>query len=245
MQIFEVRTKLGTSTAAAIAASAKLREAINGNGHASFIVATGASQFDFLNVLTADTSIDWSKTTMFHLDEYIGISDTHPASFRKYLQERLVDIVQPKTVHFLNGEADDPQAECDRLNRIISQHTIDVAFVGIGENGHLAFNDPPADFKIKDPYIVVALDEACRLQQVGEGWFKDLSEVPTHAISMSIRQIMKSEAIICTVPDERKAEAVRNCLFGEISPMHPASILQNHPDCCIFLDAGSASLLQS
>lgn len=245
MQIFEVRTKLGTSTAAAIAASAKLREAINGNGHASFIVATGASQFDFLNVLTADTSIDWSKTTMFHLDEYIGISDTHPASFRKYLQERLVDIVQPKTVHFLNGEADDPQAECDRLNRIISQHTIDVAFVGIGENGHLAFNDPPADFEIKDPYIVVTLDEACRLQQVGEGWFKDLSEVPTHAISMSIRQIMKSEAIICTVPDERKAEAVRNCLFGEISPMHPASILQNHPDCCIFLDAGSASLLQS
>ncbi len=245
MEIFEVRTKLGTSTAAAMAASTKLQAAINTNGHASFIVATGASQFDFLNALTADSSIDWSKTTMFHLDEYIGISDTHPASFCKYLQERLVDIVQPKIVHFLNGEADDPQAECDRLNRIISQHTIDVAFVGIGENGHLAFNDPPADFETEEPYIVVALDEACRLQQVGEGWFKDLSEVPTHAISMSIRQIMKSEAIICTVPDERKAEAVRNCLFGEISSMHPASILQNHPDCSIFLDAGSASLLMS
>ncbi len=243
MNIYKAATKQETSEAAAHAASVKLREAISANGHANFIVATGASQFDFLNALTADTAIDWAKTTMFHLDEYIGLSETHPASFRKYLQERLVDVVQPGTVHFLRGETDDPQAECERLNRIIAQHPIDVAFVGIGENGHLAFNDPPADFETDASYIVVELDEACRLQQVGEGWFSGLAEVPTHAISMSIQQIMKAKAIICTVPDERKAAAVKNCLTGEITPMHPASILQNHPDCSVFLDAGSASLL--
>ena len=243
MKIFKADTKKETSEAAANAASMKLREAITANGHACFIVATGASQFDFLSALTVDASIDWTKTTMFHLDEYIGISDTHPASFCKYLQERLVDIVQPGTVHFLNGETNDPQSECERLNQIISQHQIDVAFVGIGENGHLAFNDPPTDFETEDPYIVVELDEACRLQQVGEGWFNGLDDVPTHAISMSIRQIMKAQTIICTVPDERKAEAVQNCLHGEITPMYPASILQEHPDCTVYLDAGSASLL--
>ncbi len=243
--IFRATTKLETSKAAAGAASTKLHEAIDTNGHANFIVATGASQFDFLGALTDDKAIDWKKTTMFHLDEYIGISDTHPASFRKYLQERFVDIVHPGTVHFLNGKVTDPQAECYRLNRIISQQQIDVAFVGIGENGHLAFNDPPADFEVEDPYIVVELDEACRQQQVGEGWFNGIEDVPTHAISMSIQQIMKAKTIICTVPDERKAEAVRNCLRGEITPMHPASILQRHPDCTVYLDGGSASLLTS
>ena len=243
MNIFTATTKRETSEAAAHVASTKLRDAITANGQASFIVATGASQFDFLASLTADETIDWDNTTMFHLDEYIGIPGTHPASFRKYLRERLVDIVQPGTVHFLDGEADAPQAECDRLNRIIEQHKVDVAFVGIGENGHLAFNDPPADFETEDPYILVELDEACRLQQVGEGWFTGLDAVPTQAISMSIRQIMKAKTIVCTVPDERKAEAVRNCLYGEITPMHPASILQTHPDCTVFLDAGSASLL--
>ena len=243
MNIFKATTKRETSEAAAHIASQKLREALTTNGHANFIVATGASQFDFLAALSSDETIDWDNTTMFHLDEYIGIPETHPASFRKYLRERLVDIVHPGTVHFLKGETDEPQAECDRLNQIISQHQIDVAFVGIGENGHLAFNDPPADFETEDPYILVELDEACRLQQVGEGWFKGLEEVPTQAISMSIRQIMKAETVVCTVPDERKAEAVRNCLHGEITPMHPASILQTHPDCSVFLDAGSASLL--
>ena len=243
MNIFKATTKQETSEAAAHVASRKLRAAIDANGHASFIVATGASQFDFLAALTADKTIDWDNTTMFHLDEYIGIPETHPASFRKYLRERLVNIVQPGTVHFLDGEVGEPQAECDRLNRIIAHHQIDVAFVGIGENGHLAFNDPPADFETEDPYILVELDEACRLQQVGEGWFTGLDAVPTQAISMSIHQIMKAQTIICTVPDERKAEAVRSCLHGEITPMHPASILQTHPDCTVFLDAGSASLL--
>ena len=243
MEIYKAETKKATSRVAALAASRKLQDAIICNGHASFIVATGASQFDFLNTLTADSNINWKKTTMFHLDEYIGIPETHPASFRKYLRERLVDIVHPGTVHFLNGDEKDTQSECDRLNSIISEQKIDVAFVGIGENGHLAFNDPPADFEIEDPYIVVELDEACRLQQVGEGWFNGLDDVPTHAISMSIHQIMKSEKIICTVPDQRKAAAVRDCLQGQISTMYPASILQKHPDCTVYLDSGSASLL--
>ncbi len=243
MNIFITDTKQATSKVAAFMASTTLKESIHTNGHAFFIVATGASQFDFLGALTDDKEIDWSKTTMFHLDEYYGISDTHPASFRKYLKERLVDIVHPGTVHFLHGEVDDPHAECNRLNQIISQCQIDVAFVGIGENGHLAFNDPPADFETEDPYIVVELDEDCRMQQVGEGWFNGLDDVPTHAISMSIRQIMKSKTIICTVPEERKAVAVQNCVSGGITQMHPASILQTHPDCTVFLDTGSASKL--
>lgn len=244
MEVFKKSTKKETSQAAALAAGKKLQNAISSKGHANFIVATGASQYDFLKALTEDGAINWKKTTMFHLDEYIGVTDTHPASFCRYLRERLVDKVKPGTVHFLNGEVEDSQSECSRLNSIISEHEIDVAFVGIGENGHLAFNDPPADFETENPYIVVELDKPCRLQQVGEGWFKCLDDVPTHAISMSINQIMKSETIICTVPDKRKAKAVRNCLQGEISPMHPASILQNHPDCHVFLDAGSASLLE-
>lgn len=243
MEVYIAATKIETSQAAARAASQKLQGSMRNKGNANFIVATGASQFDFLKGLTDDNDINWKKTTMFHLDEYIGIPETHPASFRKYLKDRFVEIVQPATVHFINGEAHDPQAECDRLNEIISDHLIDVAFVGIGENGHLAFNDPPADFETEDPYIVVELDESCRLQQVGEGWFNGLDDVPTHAISMSIKQIMKSEKIICTVPDKRKADAVRVCLQGEITPMHPASILQEHKDCTIYLDSGSSSLL--
>ena len=242
MEVHIAATKIETSQAAARAASQILQESIRNTGTANFIVATGASQFDFLKTLSDDSGIDWKKTTMFHLDEYIGIPDTHPASFRKYLKDRFVEIVQPKTVYFLNGDAPDPQAECDRINKVISDHRIDAAFVGIGENGHLAFNDPPADFETENPYIIVALDEKCRLQQVGEGWFNGLNDVPTHAISMSIKQIMKSEKIICTVPDKRKAEAVRACLQGEITPMHPASILQEHKDCTVYLDSGSSSL---
>jgi glucosamine-6-phosphate deaminase len=180
---------------------------------------------------------------MYHLDEYIGFSEAHPASFRRYLKERFVDVVQPGTVHFVLGEAADPAAECLRLNDIISQDIIDVAFVGIGENGHLAFNDPPADFDTEQPFIIVKLDDACRQQQLGEGWFGSLEEVPTTAISMSIQQIMKSKAIICTVPDERKARAVKQCFEGDVSPMHPASILRKHPKAFVYLDEPAASLL--
>ena len=229
--------------AAAKKAEELLKGAIAENGKATFVAATGASQFEFLETLTAAQSIDWSRTTMFHLDEYTGLSESHPASFRRYLKERLIDKVNPGEVYLIQGDKD-PQTECKRLNTIISGYSVDVAFVGIGENGHLAFNDPPADFEIEDPYIIVSLDERCRKQQFGEGWFKSLEDVPQQAISMSIRQIMKSKALICTVPDSRKAKAVKNCFEGEVSPMFPASILREHPRAFIYLDKYSSALLK-
>jgi glucosamine-6-phosphate deaminase len=237
------KTKAQCGAAAADRGAEILKQAIAAKGRASFIVATGASQFDFFQALTLKDGIEWQNTTMYHLDEYIGFTEEHPASFRRYLKERLVDAVHPGTVHFIRGEAADPAAECRRMNGIISQEQIDVAFVGIGENGHLAFNDPPANFETEVPFIIVELDEACRQQQYGEGWFDSLEEVPITAISMSIQQIMQSETIICTVPDERKARAVKDCFEGEVSPMHPASILRNHPAAFVYLDEPAASLL--
>jgi glucosamine-6-phosphate deaminase len=221
-----------------------IREAIHKRGYANIIVATGASQFEALNHLIAAQGIDWTRVTAFHLDEYVGMAIAHPASFRKYLWERFVSkLPLPLAAfHYINGE-EDPQAECRRVGALIRKHQIDVCFAGIGENGHLAFNDPPADFRTTAPYLVVNLDTGCRKQQMGEGWFRSLKHVPTQAISMSIRQIMKSSAIICTVPDVRKAQAVRDCLCGEVTPLHPASILQTHPACWCFLDKSSASLL--
>ena len=243
MRIEVFQTKAECGAAAADKGVQILKQAIADKGRASFIVATGASQFDFMKSLTQKEGIQWQKTTMYHLDEYIGIDETHPASFRRYLKERLVDLVHPGTVHFIAGETGDPAAECRRMNEIISQDKIDVAFVGIGENGHLAFNDPPADFDTEQPFIIVELDEACRQQQFGEGWFESLEDVPATAISMSIRQIMKSETIICTVPDERKAAAVKQCFEGEVSTMHPASILREHPAAFVYLDEAAASQL--
>lgn len=242
IEIHETKKKMGQ--AAAENAAELLKEAIGEKDEAVFVVATGASQFEFLEALTSISSIDWSRTVMFHLDEYIGISETHPASFRKYLKEKLIDKVHPNIVHLINGDSEDPQLECERLNKIISGKEVDVSFVGIGENGHLAFNDPPADFNITKPYIAVELDGACRRQQFGEGWFSTLQEVPRRAISMSIKQIMKSKNIICTVPDFRKAQAVKNCLEGHISPHNPASILRKHERVFLFLDKNSAKLLK-
>ncbi len=218
-----------------------IRKAIIQNGEAFIIVATGASQFEMLGELVKE-DLNWSLVTAFHLDEYIGISDQHPASFRKYLKERFADLVLPREFNYVNGD-DDPDAECKRLGDLISKQPIDVAFVGIGENGHLAFNDPPADFEIEDPYLVVNLNDACRHQQLGEGWFPTFDDVPKKAISMSIRQIMKSKAIICSVPDDRKAQAVYGTLNNEISPDCPASILRNHPNTILYLDKQSSSLL--
>lgn len=223
--------------------AALVREAIQTQGFANIILATGTSQFETLNQLLAEKEIDWSKVTVFHLDEYLGLPITHPASFRKYLMERFfTHLPQLKAYFLINGEGD-AAAECARLGELISKHPIDVAFVGIGENGHLAFNDPPADFETDQPYIVVNLDHACRMQQFGEGWFPSLEAVPQQAISMSIRQIMKSKSIICSVPDTRKALAIKNCIEGPITPDHPASILQSHPNYHLFLDEGSSSLL--
>lgn len=238
---FETREELGLH--AGTAGIEAIKACIANHGEANIILATGQSQFETLQTLVAASGIDWSKVRMFHLDEYIGMPITHKASFRKYLTERFVDLVGPlKEVVLINGETD-PLAECERLHQKIEAHPVDVAFVGIGENGHLAFNDPPADFDAQQAYLVVNLDRQCRQQQLGEGWFGSLDEVPLQAISMSIPQIMRSKKIICAVPDERKALAVKNCLTRPVSNQYPASILQNHADCTCFLDAGSASLL--
>ena len=219
-----------------------IKKAIAENGHANIILATGTSQFQTLIELIHQ-DIDWSKVLMFHLDEYIGLPESHPASFRKYLKERFLSKVpELKGFHLVNGEAN-AAAECDRLGGLIKQNPIDVALVGIGENGHLGFNDPPADFETGQPFIVVALDEDCRKQQLGEGWFDTLEDVPQQAITMSIKQILKSTHIICSVPDSRKAVAVKNSVERPINNMNPASILQTHPDCVCFLDKASAALL--
>jgi glucosamine-6-phosphate deaminase len=244
MDKFIFKTKHQLGQAAAESAAEKITKAIDLNGQANIILATGASQFETLKTLTAANNIDFSKIVMFHLDEYIGIDENHPASFRKYLKERFLEKVDNlKAVHFIKPDSNNPQTECNRLADILKSHPIDVALVGIGENGHLAFNDPPADFETQKPYIIVNLDEKCRNQQVGEGWFKKINEVPTHAVSMSIRQIMKSKSIICSVPDKRKARAVKDSLTGPLTNLCPASILQNHPDCKIFLDEESASMI--
>ena len=207
-------------------------------------MATGASQFEFLEALTSNGAIDWTRVEMFHLDEYLGIPPEHPASFRRYLMERFIRPTGITRYHLLDGTAD-PETVVRQAGAALRAAPIDCAFVGIGENGHLAFNDPPADFEATDPYLIVELDEACRRQQVGEGWFASLDEVPQRALSISIRQIMDAREIVCVVPDERKAAAVQRCLEGPVSPDAPASILQTHPNVTVYLDAASARLLRS
>jgi glucosamine-6-phosphate deaminase len=240
VRVFPSKDALGAS-AAALAAD-KIRGAIAEKGEAAVILATGASQFETLEHLVRADGIDWSKTTVFHLDEYVGLPDSHPASFRKYLKERFADKVRGlKEFVYVRGDASDPVAECRRLGSAISARTIDVACIGIGENGHIAFNDPPADFITEEPYLVVDLDEACRRQQLGEGWFPTLRDVPSRAISMSVRRILRARCLVVAVPDSRKAEAVRKTIESEISPEVPASILRSHPDCTLFLDRPAAS----
>jgi glucosamine-6-phosphate deaminase len=228
---------------AAEQAAAILRQTIEAQGKARLIAATGASQFEFLEVLTGLPGIDWQKVEMFHLDEYIGLPASHSASFRRFLQERLIQKAGITKYFLLDGEQDLAEV-IRRTSQALLSAPIDLAFVGIGENGHLAFNDPPADFETEEPYIVVNLDEACRRQQLGEGWFATLGDVPRRAISMSVRQILKAKKILCIVPDARKAKAVKACFEGEISPLAPASILRTHPDTTLYLDAQSAALLR-
>lgn len=225
--------------------AASLRDAIRKRSDASVILATGASQFNLLDALVDAPDIDWSRVTIFHLDEYVGIEASHKASFVRYLQERFLSHV-PKVREFvsINGNAADIALEIKRVSQIANQFAIDVAFVGIGENGHLAFNDPPADFETNEPFICVELDEKCRMQQSNEGWFPSIDDVPMLAISMSINQIMKSSTIICTVTDTRKADAVRSALEGDISNLCPASILQSHDDTHVFLDRTAAAKLR-
>ena len=223
----------------------RIRESIAAKGECRIILATGASQFEMLSALLKEEGIDWSKVTMFHLDEYVGLPVTHGASFRKYLTERFIEKlpVKMKEVNLVEGDADDVNAFCKKLGAKIQEKVIDVAFIGVGENGHIAFNDPPADFDTEDAYLVVDLDEVCRKQQLGEGWFPTLDDVPRQAISMSVRQIMKSRTIVNTVPDARKAYAMRITFEGELSPMHPASVIRLHPDCRTFCDVPAAAEL--
>jgi len=241
LKVFADKTSLGQ--AAAEQAAAAIRRAIAEHGRARIVVATGTSQIDFLEALTKADAIDWSRVEIFHLDEYIGLPITHPASFRKYLLERLIARTGSPHYHFLDGDVPDPVQVAERIGAKLVAAPIDVAFVGIGENGHLAFNDPPADFETEQPYLIVNLDESCRRQQVGEGWFRDLSEVPRQAISMSVRQILKAKEIVAVVPEARKAGAVKACLEGAVSALTPASILRTHANATIYLDRGSASLL--
>jgi glucosamine-6-phosphate deaminase len=241
LRIFSDKSSLGR--AAAEHAASIIREAIRSRGDARIIAATGASQFEFLDELTKAPDIDWTRVEMFHLDEYLGIPLTHPASFRKYLLQRLINKVGITRCHLLDGEGD-PREVIAGVTAQIRTAPIDVAFVGVGENGHLAFNDPPADFETDESYIVVELDEACRRQQLGEGWFKNLDEVPRRAISMTVQQILKAREIICIVPDSRKAEAVAKCFQREISALAPASILRTHPNAFVYLDTDSAALLK-
>ncbi|HKQ75861.1 MAG TPA: glucosamine-6-phosphate deaminase [Blastocatellia bacterium] len=240
IKVFNDKIQLGF--AAARQAEDAIKRAISERGQARIIAATGASQFEFLNALTKTSGIDWTKIEMFHLDEYVGLPITHPASFSKYLLERLIEPTGMANYHLLDGEGD-PDEVCKCVGEKIVASPIDVAFVGIGENGHLAFNDPPADFETDEAYIVVTLDEACRRQQVGEGWFAGIDDVPKQAISMTVKQILRAGEIVCIVPDARKAQAVKSCFENEISPQFPASILRAHDNAIVYLDTESSSML--
>jgi glucosamine-6-phosphate deaminase len=234
--------KLLLARAAADHAASVIRSAITDHGSARVVAATGASQLQFLDALTKTDNLDWKRVELFHLDEYIGLGSNHPASFCKYIQERLIDTTGITSFNLLDGTAD-PTEVIGRANAAISRAPIDLAFAGIGENAHLAFNDPPADFETEQPYIIVQLDAACRQQQVGEGWFASLADVPQRAISMSVRQVLRAKAILSFVPDARKAKAIQVCCEGQISPMAPASILRTHSNTTIYLDRQSSALL--
>jgi glucosamine-6-phosphate deaminase len=241
MKIVVASDKQELGGLAAADGAERIRMSISARGIANVVLATGASQFEVLAALTRAERVSWNRVSFFHLDEYVGLGIEHPASFRRYLWERFFSRLPlpPRAIHFLDTE-NDAAAECERVGRLIASNPIDLAFVGIGENGHLAFNDPPADFDVETPFMVVNLDEACRRQQWGEGWFASLAAVPGQAISMSIRQILKASAIVCCVPDARKANAVRAAVEGPVTPSVPASILQRHPAATIYLDPESS-----
>jgi glucosamine-6-phosphate deaminase len=243
LKVFNNKSSLGK--AAAEKAAIAIRSAIRDRRRARVIAATGTSQFEFLAALTESRDIDWGRVEVFHLDEYIGLPATHSASFRKILLDRLVNKAGIAKFYPLDGDARDVSEVIRQVGEALASAPVDIAFVGVGENGHLAFNDPPADFETEEPYLIVTLDEACRRQQVGEAWFDDISQVPKQAISMSVRQIMKAREILAIVPESRKAQAVKACFEGEIGPTAPASILRTHANANVYLDKESASLLSS
>ncbi len=230
--------------AAAAAGAEQIRRALAERGEARIVMASAASQFEVVEALTREPEIAWEHVTLFHLDEYVGLPESHPASFSRFLRDRFISKLpgELKAFHAIEG-VNDAAAECARVGSLLAEGDPEVAFIGIGENGHIAFNDPPADFETEEPYLVVELDEVCRMQQVGEGWYPNLEAVPTHAISMSVRQILKAGRLVCVVPDDRKAEAVQAAVEGPVTPEVPASILQEHSDCILFLDEPAASRL--
>jgi glucosamine-6-phosphate deaminase len=246
MEQSEVKVKVladkqALGQAAADYVATTVQSAIERQGHARVIFATGASQYEFLDALVQLDTVDWSKVTAFHLDEYIGIPVDHPASFRRYLKERLFGRLTFGAVHLLDGMASDLEATCRAYGALLAEHPVDLACIGIGENAHLAFNDPPADFETDALVHVVTLDDACRRQQVGEGHFASVADVPQQALSLSIPAILRARSISCAVPDARKAAAVRCALEGPVVPDCPASALRTHADCHLFLDEQSAS----
>lgn len=239
MKISISKDSVALGRAAAADITARLNAAISQQGSARLLLSTGASQFDMFSALI-EAPIDWSKVEMFHLDEYIGIPDTHIASFRKYLKERfLANIPTLTQVNLVNLDGDLKQS-ISAISAKLLEKPVDVGVIGIGENGHIAFNDPPADFATTDPYIIVDLDEACKTQQVREGWFPDLDSVPKQAVSMSVFQILQSKAIVSVVPHAVKARAVKNTLTLPVSPSIPAAMLKMHPDWTLYLDDNSA-----
>jgi glucosamine-6-phosphate deaminase len=239
--VLENAQELGNAAASHVAKI--INELLAQQGKVRLVLSTGSSQFETLEALIKE-DIDWSKVEMFHLDEYVNLSEEHPASFRKYLKERFVSLVPIQQVHYVNGEGD-IKAHMEELAREITKEPIDLALIGIGENGHIAFNDPPADFMTKEAYKVVDLDEACKRQQVGEGWFPSIDEVPQQAITMTVHQIMQSRIIVSCVPNKVKAAAIQAFFENDISNTTPSTILKTHPNFTLFLDKQSSSQTES
>jgi len=244
VDIFRTNEEMGRAAASAVAAC--LRQVLASKETARVILATGNSQFSYTASLLSDFDLPWNRIECFHMDEYVGMDANHPASFRRWMRERVESNAHPRAFHYIRGDSPDPQAECARYAALLAARPIDVISLGVGENGHIAFNDPPvADFNDPVAVKIVPLDEACKQQQVGEGHFPDLAAVPTHAITLTIPTLLNVESIFCLVPEARKAAAVRAALEGPIATACPASILRKSPNARLFLDAQSAALLKN
>ena len=244
MKVYIGNDKQDMAAHAAKMAGDKVREAIRLRGEARIIVATGASQFEFLEAFVKEPDIDWTKVTGFHLDEYVGISDTHPASFQKYLRERFIDVVHPGKFHLLSGEGD-PEATIAKVTEKLMERRIDLGLIGIGENGHIAFNDPPADFNDTRCYKVVNLSDTCIQQQLHEGWFENEDAAYKQAISMTCQKIMDCETIISVVPYAVKAQAIHDTLTMEETVLCPATLMKRHADVTVYCDKDSAALTEA
>ena len=232
------------AAAAAVFVAAGLRTAVSLRGNATLVAATGKSQLKFLQALTGIEAVPWERISLFHLDEYVGLPKGHPADFQDYLKEHLVDRVHPAEAHFIDGRTGDPETERQRYGSLLAAREVDLCFLGIGENCHLAFNDPPADFKNSDPFLLVKINESSRAQQFGEGWFASLEDVPRRAITISMNRILKSRCLVIVAPEMRKARAVKDALERPVDPRYPATVLKRHPDAHLFLDIDSASQLE-